>query len=100
MYHVIDFYLVNEVKTQDSTGQTTSAKTLKARLGRQKSVYQTEFYKAEQAGIRPQGVIVMNSFDYAGESLLQIGTIEYTIYRVYHDGTDKVELYYGDRVGT
>lgn len=100
MFHLIDFFLVHEVKTQDSTGQTSSARTLRARLGQQKSVYQAEFFKAEEAGIRPQGIIVMNSFDYGGEDELQIGTTRYSIYRTYEVGTDKIELYYGERVGT
>lgn len=99
MYHVIDFFLIHEVKSQDSTGQTSSARTLRPRLGQQKSVYQNEFFKAEESGIRPQGIIVMSAFDYSGEAELQIGNSRYTIYRTYEVGTDKIELYYGQRVG-
>ena len=99
MNHLIDFYLVKEVKSKDSMGQTTTQKTFVLRIGRQKSVYENEFYKAEQAGLRPQGVIVMCSFDYSGERYIKIGTNEYTIYRTYLDGADKIELYYGERVG-
>ena len=99
MNHLIDFYLVRESKQKDSTGQTTTQKTFVLRMGRQKSIYQDEFYKAEQAGLRPSGVIVMSSFDYSNERFIKIGVQEYSIYRVYYDGTDKVELYYGERVG-
>lgn len=99
MNHIIDFYLIQETKQKDSTGQTTTQKTFVLRTGTQRSVYQNEFYKAEQAGLRPQGMITMSSFDYSGEAFIKIGTQEFSIYRVYYSGTDKVELYYGERVG-
>lgn len=99
MNKVILFDLVHEVIQKDSTGQTKKIKTYQSVLGTQKSVYQNEFFKADQAGIRPQGQITMCSFDYNAESLLRIDNKEYTIYRTFEVGTDKIELYYGDRVG-
>lgn len=99
MNHLIDFYLVKQTKTKDSTGQTKTQDTFVLRTGIQKSVYSNEFYKAEQAGLRPQGVIEMSSFDYANESFIKIGTQTYSIYRTYLRGTDRIELYYGERVG-
>ena len=41
----------------------------------------------------------MSAFDYSDEALLLINGKEYSIYRVYELGTDRVELYYGERVG-
>lgn len=99
MYKVIDFYLLTETKTKDSTGQVISTKTQKLCIGKQKSVFQNEFFKAEQVGLRPQGTIEMSAFDYSNEALLLINSKEYSIYRVYELGTDRVELYYGERVG-
>jgi len=99
MKHIIDFSLIAETLTQDKTGQTISTPTTSNHLGELKSVYQSEFYKASQAGIRPQGVIEMSSFDYSGQAKLQIGSDEFTIYRTYAVGTDRIELYYGERVG-
>lgn len=99
MNKVILFDLVKEVSQKDSTGQTKKIKTYQSALGTQKSVYSNEFFKADQAGIRPQGVIVMNVFDYSGEALIKIGNQEFSVYRTFEVGTDKIELYYGERVG-
>lgn len=99
MFKIIDFSLLTETKTKDATGQTSSVDVPVSRIGKQKSIYQNEFYKADQAGIRPQGVIEMSSFDYDGQAFLMIGTQKYTIYRTFMVGTDRIELYYGERVG-
>lgn len=99
MNHIISFSLPKTTSTKDATGQTTVTKVWKSRIGQQKSVYQNEFYKADQAGIRAQGIIEMSSFDYGGEASLIIGSQEFTIYRTREIGTDRIELYYGERVG-
>lgn len=99
MNKIIDFYLVQETKSKDSTGQTITQKTFVLRTGIEKSVYQKEFFQAEQAGIRPQGIVEISAFDYANEAFLKIGTQEYLIYRTYRKGTDRIELYYCERVG-
>lgn len=99
MNKVILFDLIKEVAQKDSTGQTKKVKTYQSALGTQKSVYQNEFFKADQSGIRPQGVIIMNVFDYSNEQMLRIDNSEYLIYRTFEVGTDRIELYYGERVG-
>lgn len=99
MNHIIAFSLVNETNAKDATGQTKPTTTTTDAIGEQKSVYQNEYYKAEQAGIRPQGIIVMSQFDYGGQDKLIIGTDTFTVYRTFEVGTDKIELYYGSRVG-
>ena len=101
MKHIIAFSLVCETTSKDDTGQTvkTDSPTYPQFVGELKGVYQNEFYKAEQSGIRPQGVIVMSSFDYHGQDRLMIGSDTFVIYRTYDVGTDKIELYFGDRIG-
>lgn len=100
MNNVILFDLVQEVNQKDSMGQTKTIKTYQCALGKQKSVYQSEFFKAEQSGLRPQGIIVMNRFDYNDEKIIRINNQEFPIYRTFEVGTDKIELYYSERVGT
>ena len=100
MNNILLFDLIKEVSTKDKTGQSIKVKTFQCALGKQKSVYQNEFYQAEQVGLRPQGVIVMNRFDYNNEKALKIGNDEFVIYRTFEVGTDKIELYYAERVGT
>lgn len=99
MNKIILFDLIKEMAIKDSTGQVKITKTYLVTLGKQKSVYQNEFYQAEQAGLRPQGIIEMCSFDYDGEKSLRIDNKEYVIYRTYEVGTDKIELYYSEKVG-
>ena len=99
MNSIILFDLISTASVKDKTGQTTTTKVTRCALGKQRSVYQNEFYQAEQAGMRPQGVIVMNKFDYEGETLLRIDNKDYVIYRTFEVGTDKIELYYAEKVG-
>lgn len=100
MNHVILFYLVNEVVLKDATAQSKTKKTYTTVIGKQKSVYQNEFYKAEQAGIRSEGIVETSAFVYNGQRILMINQREYAIYRTFLVGTDRIELYYGERVGT
>lgn len=100
MNHVILFYLINEVVLKDATAQSKTNKTYTSVIGKQKSVYQNEFYKAEQAGIRSEGIIETSVFSYNGQRILKIDQREYAIYRTFLVGTDRIELYYGERVGT
>lgn len=100
MKKIVDFDLVTETTTKDVTGQSVPGEPQTTTcIGSLDSVYQNEFYKAEQAGIRPQGVIEMSSFDYGGQAKLKLGSMEYTIYRTRGKGTDRIELYFGERVG-
>ena len=99
MNKIVDFSLVSETLTKDATGQSKTTTSTTACIGEMKSVYQNEFYKAEQAGIRPQGILVVSAFDYGGEAKLKIGSKTFTIYRTFEVGTDRIELYYGERVG-
>lgn len=99
MNPIIDFKLVSYTRTKDKMGQTVLTPSEKSLIGEQKSIFQNEFFKAEQAGLRSQGVVVMSFFDYSGEEILKIGGDEFSIYRTFRVGTDKIELYYGKRVG-
>lgn len=97
----ISFSLLSQTKEKDSTGQMKAKgePVVKRCIGTQKSVSQNEFFKASQAGFRPEGVIEMNAADYAGETVIQMGSNKFTIYRTYFPESDFIELYYGERVG-
>ena len=99
MNQIVDFSLLSETITKDAMGQTIRTPKERELIGIQKSGYQNEYYKAEQAGLRPQGIIELSSFDYEGESKLKLGKDTFTIYRTFKVGTDRIELYYGERVG-
>lgn len=100
----VSFFLLGETRTKDSTGQTVTTKTEIEAIGIQSSTYQNEFFQADQAGLRPQGSIKMNSADYHGEKLLgfkdaNLNMTVYSIYRTFEPDNDWIELYYGSRVG-
>lgn len=99
----VSFTLISQAYVKDSTGQMvpTGEPTKANVIGLQKSVYQNEFFQADQAGIRAEGVIEMNIADYNGQSKLIFEGKPYTIYRTYEpkDKPDIIELYYGERVG-
>lgn len=91
--------LIVETKHKDATGQTIPSISEKEVLGCLSSVYQKEFYQAEQSGIRSEFVFETSAFDYNGEEKIKIGENVYSIYRTFKKGTDKIELYCGERVG-
>ena len=98
------FFLLGEQRLKDATGQTVTTKTEIGVLGTQNSVYQNEFFQADQAGLRPQGSIKINSAEYHGEKLLgfkdeQNNMTVFSIYRTFEPDNDWIELYYGARVG-
>lgn len=99
MYKIVDFYFVTETSQKDKTGQVITTKQHELCVGKMKSVYEKEFYEAAQAGIRPQFVIETPSSNYSGEKYITYEGKEYSIYRTYFVGTDKVELYCQERVG-
>lgn len=99
MDHDISFILITEIATKDKTGQPVIKPSETACIGYQRSVYQNEFFNADQAGIRAQGVVVMSRADYGGQRLLSIDGQEFSIYRVFERDADWIELYYGERVG-
>ena len=79
----VSFKLISRAYVKDATGQMvpTGEPTEANVIGLQKSVYQNEFYKADQAGIRAEGVIEMNKADYSGEKVIEWEGQEYTVIR-------------------
>lgn len=99
MRKITDAKLVVETQSKDALGQTKTTKSYKPVLGNLRSLYGREFYQAEQFGVRPEGCIETCAFDYNGERKILIDEKEFTIYRTFTRGTDRIELYYGERVG-
>ena len=96
----ISFDLISTTTTKDAAGQSIPGEPkISSCIGTLDSVYQNEFYQADQAGIRPQGVIKMNIAEYGGQKILSVDGQKYTIYRTYERDADWIELYYGERVG-
>lgn len=99
MNNIVDFYLITEEKHSDSMGQTISTKSQVLCVGKMKSIYEREFYQASQVGIRPEFCIETPITNYNGETLIVYEGKEYSVYRTFRVGTDKIELYCQERVG-
>lgn len=99
MNPIVKFKLVSETTSKDSTAQTVSTSTESDCIGKLRSIYEREFFQAAEAGIRPECVIETSAFNYHGERFVKVNKDLLTVYRTFKKGTDKIELYIGERVG-
>ena len=99
MNPIVKFKLVSETTSKDSTAQTISTPIESNCIGKLRSIYESEFFQAAEAGIRPECVIETSAFNYHGERFVKVNEDLLTVYRTYKKGTDKIELYIGERVG-
>ena len=92
--------LVSTVYTPDAAGIMQVDQSQRTIWVHQKSVTQSEFYKASQAGLSPAFVLVTPAVNYAGEDEIIYNGIHYGIYRSYlPDGMDEIELYLEQKTG-
>lgn len=63
------------------------------------SVTMTELLQASQLGLKPALRFRVFEYDYHGEKYLMYNDKIYTIYRVYRDKNELVELYVEEKVG-
>lgn len=99
MRELIEVTLFTETVRKDSVGQTIKTRVDDVVKAVRMSVAQSEYFNADQAGIRPDFKLEMYAGDYSGQKNLSIDGEEYTIYRTYSPRRDKIELYVGERVG-
>lgn len=99
MNPIVKFQLISETTSKDSTAQTISTQTSSDCIGKLRSIYEREFFQAAEAGIRPECVIETSAFNYHGERFVKVNQDLLTVYRTFKKGTDKIELYIGERVG-
>lgn len=99
MNPIVKFQLISETTSKDSTAQTISTLNEADCIGKLRSIYEKEFFQAAEAGIRPECVIETSAFNYHGERFVKVDENVLTVYRTFKKGTDKIELYIGERVG-
>ena len=99
MNPIVKFKLVSETTSKDSTDQNISTPPESDCIGKLRSIYESEFFQAAEAGLRPECVIETSAFNYHGERFVKVNDDLLTVYRTYKKGTDKIELYIGERVG-
>ncbi len=63
------------------------------------SITQTEFYAANEAGLRPALRFDIFAYDYNGEEIVEFNGVRYNVYRTYQRYNDVLELYVNKVVG-
>jgi hypothetical protein len=87
---VIELLAVTIVETE--SGGFTETKVNRLVYADKRSVRQSEFYQAAQAGLKPEIVFVVRRIDYADERLLSDNGLEYSIIRTYEAKNEMIEL--------
>lgn len=85
--------LVSERIDFDELGNEKIITAEKQIFCNKKSVNQSEFFKASEAGLKPQLMILVFAVDYNGENKIKVDDKVYYIYRTYQKNKDKLELY-------
>lgn len=99
MRELVEVTLYTEVITKDRVGQSIRTRSDVKIQGIRSSISQSEFFSADQSGIRPDFKLDIYSGDYSGQTSLSVDGNDYTVYRTYSPRRDRIELYVGERVG-
>lgn len=92
-------YLVSTIYTQNANGVMIPNDSERMVYADVESVSGSEWFEGGRNGINPEFRLKMFAFDYAGETVLKLNGIYYTIYRTYLERSDIIELYVERRKG-
>ncbi|HWQ31101.1 MAG TPA: phage head closure protein [Negativicutes bacterium] len=84
--------LIKQIYTKDSNGNQIPAVTEDKFLCGKKSTSRSEFYNAAAAGLRPELILVVHAYEYAGQKAIIFEGIRYKVVRTYATGIEEVEL--------
>lgn len=56
-------------------------------------VRQSEFFTAQQIGIKPSNMLVTNPINYEGEEYVEFRSRKFKVYRTYERSENEIELY-------
>jgi SPP1 family predicted phage head-tail adaptor len=85
---------------QDEYGVERETVTPRGVFAERRSVTRAEFYSAGRAGLNPEFMFRVFRGDYHGEPTIRYQGKGYSVYRVYDDGSDYLELYVQREGGT
>ena len=86
-------YLISKTITQNAYKQEVETETKTEIMALYESVSQNEFYKAGEAGLKPEFRLTTAIIDYNGEKEVELDGKKYGIYRTYEVDKDYIELY-------
>lgn len=78
--------LITLTSTTNAVGNSITSQTKKEIFADKKSIRQSEFYQAQQTGLRPELMFNVYTEEYSNQELLEYNNIEYTIIRAYEKG--------------
>jgi len=86
-------YLIGYTTVLNDYKQEIHTETRKEILGKIDGVKRAEFYRAGEAGLRPEYVLTTALIDYDGELEVELDGKRYGVYRTYKISEDYIELY-------
>lgn len=93
--------LIKRATLVNSLGEPiTSEETSREVYGVVGSSTQQEWFTAHRDGINSLFKLVIYSFEYEGELVVEMDGERYSVYRTYEASVDKVELYLEKKAGT
>ena len=85
--------LIKQITFKDDDGfDATDEQKRGGIFANKKSVKRSEFYMANQAGIRADVIFEMWAADYDGEKIVEWDGKRFKVIRTYEPGEDKIEL--------
>lgn len=91
--------LIKQTYTEDQYGVLQPVQTSRTVYANVTSVGATEWFEGGRNGLNPEYRVRMFAPDYEGEEVVQIGGVNYAVYRLYQARTDVLELYLEKRKG-
>ena len=93
--------LIDRSFDSDNILVETYTETAREIIGDVTSVSKSEFFQAGRIGLNPELKVVIYSFEWHGEKIVEVKGVRYSVYRIYEiTGTDRLELYLESKGGT
>lgn len=83
----------------DKYGNQSVQETRRTVYANEYSAGQKEFFAAGAAGLKPERVLVVWTFEYDGEDAVELDGERYNVYRTYDRDDEKTELYLNGKAG-
>ncbi|MGT2829602.1 phage head closure protein [Streptococcus hillyeri] len=84
--------IAKKITGQDKLKQNITEDVKTKLLCRKRSITRSEFYQANQAGIRPSLVVDIHSFEYENQELAEFDGKRYRILKTYPVDIETIEL--------
>lgn len=92
MTYDYELTLITQALTEDEIGNQIVTETESIILCGKKSVTRVDFYSAATTGLKPEIILVVHPYEYAGQSKVKFEGIKYNVIRTYEVDLENVEL--------